>query len=91
MISDVECKIKWGFFTASCENTKNVRNGKVFSVLLAAFHLVRWGMARLLEETCRWHKKRIFKILSSCTMLSGYQGNCEEIRDYEGILNIDFS
>lgn len=70
-----------------------IRNGKVFSVLLAepCFPPGAMGDGRLLEETCRWHKKRIFKILSSCTILSGYQGNCEEIRDYRGIPNIGFS
>lgn len=40
------------------------------------------------EKTCRWHEKRILKILSSCTVLSGYQGNWEEIREYEGILRV---
>lgn len=42
------------------------------------------GDGSLLGETCRWQKKRILKILSSCTILSGYQGNCEEMRDYGG-------
>lgn len=68
-----------------------IRNRKVFSVLLAEpyFPPGAEGDGRGLSEgTCRWHKKCIFKIPSSCTVLSGYQGNWEEIREYGGILSV---
>lgn len=96
VVSDIEWKRSFFFFLLhhSHENMQNVtRHGKVFSVLLAesCFLPGAMGDGRLLEETCRWYKKRIFKILSSCTILSGYQGNSEETRDYGGILSIDFS
>lgn len=68
-----------------------IRNRKVFSVPLAESYfppgLVGDG-GTLSEEMCRWHKKCIFKILSSCTILSGYQGNWEEIREYGEILSL---
>lgn len=68
-----------------------IRNRKVFSVLLVEPYFPPGAVGdgrRLSEETCRWQKKRIFNILSSCTVLSGYHGNWEEIREYGGILSI---
>lgn len=68
-----------------------LRSRKVFPVLLAEPYFqpgVVGDGRRQSEETCRWHKKRIFKILSSCTIVSGYQGNWEEIREYGEILSV---